>query len=151
MLSSRNLQFGFKAKYSTTHCTFALNEVVDYYSRQGSSVFVALLDASRAFDQVHYIRLFRLLSGRGLCPLLIKLLLFMYTHQTLCVKWDSVTSAPFACRNGIKQGGVLSPILFCIYMDCLLDRLSQSGIGCYVGHVFTGALSYADDLSILRR
>jgi len=126
-----------------------LNEVADYYTRGGSDVFIALLDASKAFDRVHYVRLFDLLLQRGLCPLLIKLVLFMYTHQSLSVKWQGMTSPLFDCKNGIKQGAVLSPILICVYMDSLLVRLSQCGLGCYIGHTFIGALSYADDLSLI--
>jgi hypothetical protein len=65
------------------------------------------------------------------------------------VKWQEKSSQPFECRNGIKQGAVLSPILFCVYMDTLLKRLENSGVGCYIGHVFAGAVSYADDLTLL--
>ena len=58
-------------------------------------------------------------------------------------------SENFGCQNGVKQGGVLSPVLFCIYVDVLLKRLADSGIGCYVGTNFAGAVSYADDLTLL--
>jgi len=41
---------------------------------------------------------------------------------------------------------VLSSVLFCIYIDNLLVRLSKLGVGCYVGNIFVGALVYADDI-----
>ena len=44
---------------------------------------------------------------------------------------------------------MLSPILFSIYIDILLQKLKNSGLGCYVSHTFTGALGYADDLSLI--
>ena len=118
VLGTSDLQFGFKPKHSTTQCTFVVNQVVEYYSSHGSSVYmyVTLLDASQAFDRVNYVRLFRLLLHRGLCPLLIKFILHMYTLQSLVVNWQGKTSATFECRNGIKQGAVLSPVLFCIYI-----------------------------------
>ena len=49
-LKSSGLQFGFKSESSTTACTFVLDEVVNYYNRNGSDVHVVLLDASKAFD-----------------------------------------------------------------------------------------------------
>jgi len=44
---------------------------------------------------------------------------------------------------------VLSPVLFCIYLDNLLERLSRSGVGCFIGETFVGALAYADDIVLV--
>ena len=49
----------------------------------------------------------------------------------------------------MKQGGVLSPILFSIYMDDLLKELRSTGVGCHVNSIFCGAFSYADDIVLL--
>ena len=51
--------------------------------------------------------------------------------------------------NGVRQGGVLSPILFTVYLDELLQCLSSLDIGCHVGHHFVGSLCYADDIALL--
>jgi arginine exporter protein ArgO len=55
----------------------------------------------------------------------------------------------FLAGNGVKQGGVLSLVLFCIYIDGLLVALSWAGMGCFVGSNFVGALVYADDIVLL--
>ena len=55
----------------------------------------------------------------------------------------------FNVNNGVKQGGVLSPVLFCVYIDGLLMSLYRAGLGCHIGHMFVGALAYADDLVLL--
>jgi len=60
-----------------------------------------------------------------------------------------ICSHPFVVGSGVKQGGVISPILFCIYTDSLLCALHNSGVGCYTGHMFLGALAYADDIVLL--
>ena len=149
VLSSSDLQFGFKPKSSTTQCTFVLNETIQYYRSRGSGVFTMLLDASKAFDRVHYIKLFRLLLRKGCCPVIARFLAILYTDQQVSVTWNGTPSRTFEVNNGIKQGGVLSPVLFCVYMDELLLRLKQSGYGCHIGTMFMGAFGYADDVVIL--
>jgi len=47
----------------------------------------------------------------------------------------------FVTHNGVKQGRVASPVLFCIYIDDLLVQLAQSGVGCFIGFNFVGALA----------
>ena len=44
---------------------------------------------------------------------------------------------------------MISPILFCVYLDVLLLRLKEQGEGCYMGPYFVGAMSYADDIILL--
>ena len=144
-----DLQFGFKTKSSTTQCTFVMQQTIDYYRKKGSNVYAMFLDASKAFDRVQYTKLFKLLIEKGCCPLIARFLARLYVAQECRVKWNSTLSRTFSVRNGIKQGGVLSPILFCVYIDVLLERLEVSGLGCYVGHVFMGAFGYADDIVIL--
>ena len=78
MLISCDLQFGFKSKQSTTHCSFVLNEIIRYYKINKNDVYVMMLDASKAFDRVEYVRLFSLLIEKGLCPLVCSLLAYMY-------------------------------------------------------------------------
>ncbi|CAL4163386.1 unnamed protein product, partial [Meganyctiphanes norvegica] len=84
-----------------------------------------------------------------MCPLTVRLLLNMYTTQKLQVKWNSNISPKFDVTNGVRQGGVLSPLLFSVYIDELLEKLKRNGIGCFIGHHFVGALGYADDIILL--
>ena len=60
-----------------------------------------------------------------------------------------IKSNSFTVHNGVKQGGVLSPLLFSIYLDTLLCDLTSCGYGCYVGSKFMGAMAYADDIVLL--
>ena len=65
------------------------------------------------------------------------------------VQWNSAHSTPFSLHNRVKQGGVLSLILFSIYIDSLLQKLKDSGLGCFVGRNFSGAFGYADYLALV--
>ena len=148
-LFSSNLQFGYKAGLSTTMCTGAMCEVINYYVSNGSNVHMLMLDASKAFDRVRYCKLFRILMSRNLPAFLLRILLFMYINQMLCVNWKTCQSCSFSVCNGTKQGGVISPLFYIIYADGLLVRLSECGAGCYIGFQFAGAFGYADDLNLI--
>ena len=50
--------------------------------------------------------------------------------------------------NGVKQSGVLSPLLFNIYLERLLLKLEAQGLGCHRHAMFVGAFIYADDITI---
>ena len=52
-------------------------------------------------------------------------------------------------KNGVKQGAVLSPSLFTLYIDGLLCQLQQSNVGCHLGSIYAGAFGYADDIVLL--
>ncbi len=53
----------------------------------------------------------------------------------------------FSVSNGVKQNGVLSPILFSIYLDGLLTKLNKKGVVCHMGNYCVRCLAYADDLT----
>ena len=65
------------------------------------------------------------------------------------VRWENSLSDPFYVSNGVRQGGVLSPVLFSVYLDGLLQKLADSGVGCHWGNLFAGAVCYADDIVLL--
>ena len=148
-LQTCDLQFGFKRGLSTVMCTSVFKEVVSYYTNRNSEVYTVLLDASKAFDRVHFGKLFNILIERKMPACIIRLLLDLYLRQSSCSRWNGVSTQSFTFLNGVKQGGVLSPILFTVYMDELLIRLKTFGIGCYVNNCYAGALCYADDISLL--
>ena len=50
---------------------------------------------------------------------------------------------------GVRQGATLSPSLFCIYLDTLLARLRDAGVGCHIVGMYLGAFGYADDVTLL--
>ena len=125
------------------------DEIVNYYTKSEGNVYATLLDASKAFDHVQYEQLFRLIIDRNVCASVARLLAFMYTNQSCRIKWSLSISSTFSVNNGVKQGGVLSPLLFNIYIDVLLKRLEENHVGCHVGKKFVGCIAYADDIVLL--
>ena len=105
-------QFGFKRKHSTEFCIFTLKEFIDYYKQRGTTIFVTFLDASKAFDKIDFWLLFQKLITKDFPVLIIKILAYWYCHQEMHVRWGSTSASSFHVSNGVKQGGILSPMLF---------------------------------------
>ncbi len=76
-----------------------------------------MLDASKAFDKVHFGKLFKLLVDRKMLAILIHFLLDNYTRQNICTNWNGTKSHTFTALNGVCQGGVLLQLLFNVYFD----------------------------------
>ena len=73
----------------------------------------------------------------------------MYTNQECSVRWGSDHSDYFNVSNGVKQGGVISPILFSCFIDKLLSQFKHSSLECHVGALYAEAFGYADDIALV--
>ena len=95
--------------------SYTIQYAVQYYTENGGKpVYVLLLDTSKAFDKVAFNVLFNKLRDRSMCPRITKLLHHMYTNQSCYVKWGNEHSDSFNVSNGVKQGGVISPLLLVV-------------------------------------
>ena len=148
-LASDPLQFGFKQNSSYSHALFTLRTVIDYYIKNGSTVNICALDISKAFDKVDHFALFNLLMDRHLPKCFIAVLIEWLSKCFACVRWNGVYSNWFLISAGVRQGGILSPTLFSIYMDPLIANLRQLGLGCQIHGCFYGCLIYADDILLV--
>ena len=149
VLCTSDQQFAFKANHSTTLCTGILIETASHFVNNNSCVYSCFLDASKAFDKVHYGKLFNLMLKRSVPSVIVRFILDGYTRHRMCAQWERHTSRTFHVCNGVKQGAVISPILFAVYYDELIAKLASSGYGCRISQHFVGALSYADDITLL--
>ena len=140
---------GFKAGTSTTQCSWLVSEVANYFLRNGTPCIVTLLDCTKAADKCSFLALFKKLADKNLPPIVIRVLIYVYQEQTAWVKWGDARSSCFGVTNGTRQGSVLSPIFFAVYIDELLHELRSLGVGCHIGGVFVGAAGFADDLILV--
>ena len=146
LLSTCDNQFGFKAKHGTDLCVFVLKQIVAYYNERGSPVFSVFVDSSKAFDRVSHNILFDKLIERNVSLCFVRLLSFWYVRQRMVVKWGNCFSTYFSVSNGVRQGGILSPYLYAVYIDELSSALNKITAGCYVGNHKINHLMFADDL-----
>ena len=136
LLKLDDFQFGFQEMSSTSLCSWVVYETIDQYIRNGSMVYGCLLDCTKAFDTIKHSILFQKLPEAKVPPIVVRLLINIYRKQMANVRWKSRISDQFPIRNGVRQGAIVSPILFCFYMDKLFSHLKSSGSGCKLGHYY---------------
>jgi len=79
----------------------------------------------------------------------VKIIANWYAKSIVTVRWKDCQSALFQVKSGVRQGGVLSPILFNMYINIVVEALVKSDLGCHVMGKYFGCLLYADDLILL--
>ena len=149
LLTTDNLQFGYKKRLSCSHAVFVLRSCIDHFVAHGSNVFATFLDCSKGFDKIDHSGLFLKLIRRGVPLCFLNIIIYWYRNLTSVVKWNDAISESFQVKSGVRQGGILSPRLFIVYVDDLLLALRSSGAGCYMEELFVAAIMYADDLALL--
>ena len=149
LLASDNLQFGFKAKTSTTQCSWLVQEVVGHFLRNGTNPILTVLDCSKAFDTCKFSTMFTKLLDTGMPAIVVRIFMYTYQHQYAWVKWGQSVSSRFQIRNGTRQGSMASPALWSVYLDLLIKELRNLGVGCHVGGLYMGVVVYADDVLLM--
>ena len=144
-----SLQFWYKVGTSTTQCSWLVQEVANHFLRMGTQPIMTLLDCSKAFDTCKFSILFSRLLERGMSVIVVRVIIFVYEEQYAWVNWGGSKSCVFSIVNGTRQGSILSPALFALYVDELLVELRSLGIGCQVAGVYMGAFGLCDDLLLL--
>ena len=99
----------------------------------------------KAFDRVSH-QLFNRLLEKDFPPTIIRLLFSWYKDKKSSVLWNKTLYEKYSVLNGVRQGSVLLPILFIVYIDELLIRLQSQAVGCHWSHYFAGAFGCADDI-----
>ena len=93
-------------------CVLLLNSTANL-----APVTVCTLDISKAFDRVNNYALLSLLIDIKVPKYFIAIMLKWFQHSTTSVRWGGALSATFDILAGVRQGGLLSPLLFSLYMD----------------------------------
>jgi len=116
---------------------------------RGCKVYSAFLDASKAFDKVLHNGLYKKLSDRKAPLCFVLLLINWYSKLHCAVRWNGFMGEWFPIQCGVRQGGVLSPYLFSVYVSDLIFELRNSGSGAHIGKLFMGCVLYADDIVLM--
>ena len=148
-LITKDNQFGFKREHGTDLYKFTVKSVIKHNNLHNSPVCTCFLDVSKAFDRVNHWTLFRKLPNRSIHILIVRMLMYWYTKQKLCIRWGAEMSPYFTIFNAVRQGGILSLSLFAVYMDDLSSLLNTSRIECHIDDVCINQEFHADDLCLM--
>ena len=139
-------QFGFRRGASTTDACCLLEETVDNYLKQKGKIFSAFIDLSKAFDKVDHFILGNILLDRDLPIDIILLVMHFLRNQIAKIVWDGEYGTYHIINEGVRQGGILSPFLFKLYIDSMIREISELEIGCSLRFTRLNILAYADDI-----
>ena len=140
-LSTEDNQFGFKKGLGCTHAIYTVQNIVNMFLKGGSTVNICSLDLSKAFDKTNHHGLLIKLMKRYIPVDLLDTLEYWLSNNRSCIKWFDCYSCFFNLDYGVRQGSVLSPVFFAIYLDDLVDRR--------VNGRYWFVILYADDILLV--
>src|SRR5207245_4451541 len=134
---------------SCSHAIYTVRKTVETFCSQGSTANLCSLDISKAFDKINHLKLFSKLINRKVPIELIVMLKCWYSKIQCCVRWGNSLSRLVKLTAGVRQGGILSPYLFAMYVNDILVNLKNCQLGCHIKGFCFNSVMYADDLIIL--
>jgi hypothetical protein len=141
-------QIGFKKQARTSDHMFIIRTLLDKYVNQNQPVYTCFVDFRKAFDNVWRQALLYKLLDLNIRGKLFNIIERMYQHDQVCLKIGQLRTDLFPCNMGVKQGDVLSPNLFNLFLHDLPEYLSGDPTAPFVGGTPINSLLYADDLLI---
>ena len=147
----RETQAGFRAGRSCGEQVFVVRRLLEERAEWGLPVVAVALDFASAYDTVDREALFAVLEAEGMGRATLAVVRALHTGTVATVRLGGKESGEFSVERGVRQGSVLSPILFVALMDWVL-REALDGLGTEVsvgGGCGLADLDYADDVLLL--
>ena len=144
-------QFGFKKGFGTREAIFSLQTLVQNCLDQRKNAFICFIDYEKAFDNVRHELMVTYLQELGLDDKDVRMIANLYWHQTAQIRLqNSATTEEFEIRKGVRQGCILSPMLFNLYVErAFAEITSERPMGIIVNGTPINNIRYADDTAII--
>ena len=151
LTESHTSQFGFKSNSSTLHAEYLISETIKLYTKHNSPIYMCSLDAEKAFDSCNWNVLFEKLYYEKQIPLnIVNVISSLYKSGSASISYLGCTSEKFSLSQGVRQGSILSPHLYNIYTEKLLEEItSNTVVGTSINEIYTGIVAYADDVILM--
>ena len=143
-------QIGFKKGSRTSDHMFILKSLIEKYTKRSSKLYACFIDFKKAYDKVDHICLIYKMLKAGIGGNFIKLFKDSYLKKGLevCVKMNNMLSSPFKCKTGVRQGDPVSPNLFKLFINDLVDYI-DTDVKPTLNNFHYNCLLYADDIVLL--
>ncbi|KAL1447078.1 hypothetical protein WDU94_005521 [Cyamophila willieti] len=122
-------QCGFRGGHSTIDMVFAARQTIEKTLEQDTHICIAFVDISKAFDSVNRDALFKILEHIKCPPNILSILKLLHQNTTSSVLIDGESSESFEVRTGVKQGCVLAPALFLLYIQAIINKAKETVLG----------------------
>ncbi len=142
-------QNGFRPGRSCIDHIFSLSTLVQNRLNENKSTFAAFIDMEKAFDWIDRDLLFYKLLSYNITGKFYRAVVSLYCNTMSCVRLNQYITPWFNTVSGVRQGDVLSPTLFAVFINDLSTELKRLQVGIPIGDEYISVLLYADDIVLL--
>ncbi|KAI5755372.1 hypothetical protein M8J77_016259 [Diaphorina citri] len=136
-------QYGFRRGRSTVDLIFSIKQLMEKYYEYGKELWMSFLDIKKAFDAVLREKVWQSLRNIGIGEEIVGRIVEIYERTKSRVKTKMGMTESFTIDSGMRQGGVLSPLLFITVMNEIQERVEQQ-----LGERKMKLMLFADDICI---
>ena len=144
-------QIGFRKKARTSDHMFIIKTLIDKYvnNKNCKPLYLCFVDLKKAYDSVWHNGLMLKLLQNNIKGSFFQSIQRMYKQSQACIKHQGGISKSFKCDIGVRQGDVLSPLLFNIYVSDMPDFVGVTQDSPRMGEISISCLMYADDMVLM--
>ena len=140
---------GFEKESRPADHIFVLKTLIDTYKKSGKKLYTCFVDFQKAFDSVWRVGLFYKLLKYGMSCDLVNIIKNMYGRTSICLKMNQSVTPQFRTYCGVRQGCILSPKLFNLFINDIPALFDDTCGPALLGEKRISCLMYADDLVLL--
>ena len=142
-------QTGFRKQYRTSDHILTLKSIIEKMFKKSSHLYTCFVDFEKAFDTVWRDAIFKKLEYMGIPGKILRILENIYSEVNYSIKLPYGLTDSVPSSTGLKQGCVLSPLLFTLYVNDLFFSFSRNHDPAAIGKYVTNVLMHADDLVLM--